>query len=152
MSQPVVIRASLIPPHFSDRCFLALDTFIDIEGQNWAGNTRLCTPLQRTMIQGGLPPSWPQLSKIAWVSEKHNIFLREKQAFPGNHRFLREKQAFPGNTLERSTVLTGMSHVRHSLTSECGVYFFMVLIIKILLHSTATQTKRVCHKYTKLLH
>ena len=82
VSQPVVIRASLIPPHFSDRHILAVDTFIDIKGQNWFGNTRLCTHLQHKVIQGGLPPRWPQLSQKAWGSEKHNLFHVRKMRFP----------------------------------------------------------------------
>ena len=52
-----MIRAPLIPPHFSDRRTLAVDTFIDIVGHNWSGNTRLCTPLQQ----------------ILWFSEKSYI-------------------------------------------------------------------------------
>ena len=82
--QPVVIRAPLIPPHFSERRTLAVDTFIGIVGQNWSENIRLCTPLQHTVTQGGLPPTWLQLSKIAWVSEKHYTFPPEKEAFSGN--------------------------------------------------------------------
>ena len=39
VSLPVVIRALLIPPHFFDRCTLAVDTLIDIVGQSWSGNT-----------------------------------------------------------------------------------------------------------------
>ena len=82
--QPVVIRAPLIPPHFSERRTLAVDIFIDFVGQNWSENIRLFTPLQHTVIQGGLPPTWLQLSQIAWVSEKYFIFPREKEAFSGN--------------------------------------------------------------------
>ena len=73
LSQPEVIRAPLIPPHFSDRRTLAAGTFIDTVEQNWSRNLRLCTPLQHTAIQGGLSPRWPQLSQIAWVGEKHHF-------------------------------------------------------------------------------
>ena len=55
VSQHVVIRVPLIPPHFFDRRTLTVDTFIDIVGQNWSGNIRLCTSLQHTVIQGSLP-------------------------------------------------------------------------------------------------
>ena len=57
VSQPAEIRAPLITPHLFDRRTLAMGSFIDIMvGQDWSGNTRLRTPLQRTVIQRGLPP------------------------------------------------------------------------------------------------
>ena len=84
VSQPVVIRAPLIPPHFFNRRTLAVVSFIDIVRQNWPGNARLRKPLQRTVIQRGLPPRWPQLSDIAWVSDKRQRFLRGEEAFLGN--------------------------------------------------------------------
>ena len=83
MSQTVVIRAPLIPPHVTDRRTLAVDTFLVVL-QMCPRNARRCTPLQRTVIHRGLPPRWPQLSQIARVSEKYHIFLLEKEAFPGN--------------------------------------------------------------------
>ena len=87
VSQPVAIRASLTPPHFSiDRSTyrrtLAVDIYIDIVEHNWSGNARLRTPLQGTVIQRKLPPRWPQLSQIAWVSEKVRVFNTRKRRFP----------------------------------------------------------------------
>ena len=79
VSQPVGIRALLIPPHFFDRPTLAVDSFIGIVGQNWPRNAGLRTPLQKTVIQRGLPPRWPQLSQIAWFSEKSYIYTVFRQ-------------------------------------------------------------------------
>ena len=82
----------LIPPHFFDRRILTVDTFIDIVGQNWSGNTKLCTPLQDTVIQGSLPPRWPQLSQIAWFSGKSYVYKLIKRRFPAtltNYLFIR---------------------------------------------------------------
>ena len=82
VSQPEVIRAPLIPTHFSDRRILAVDTFIDIVGQNWSGNTRSCTPLQHTVIRAYLRGghSYPR-----WRgSAKNVIFSRGKEAFSDN--------------------------------------------------------------------
>ena len=76
------IRALLIPPYFFERPTLAVDTFIDIVGQNWPRNAGLCTPLQQTVIQRGPPPRWPQLSKIAWFSEKSYTYHLIKRRFP----------------------------------------------------------------------
>ena len=45
-------------------------------------NARLRTPLRHTVIQRGLPPRWPQLSHIAWFSEKSCIYLTIKRRFP----------------------------------------------------------------------
>ena len=57
---------------------------MDIAGQIWPGNTRLCTLLKQTVIRRSLPPSWPKLSQIAWVTVNVSVFLFEEEAFPGN--------------------------------------------------------------------
>ena len=76
---PLHKPALLIPPHFSERPTLAVDTFIDIVGQNWPGIAELRTPLQQTVIERGLSPRWPQLSQIARFSEKSYIFHMMKR-------------------------------------------------------------------------
>ena len=53
VSQPVGIRALLIPPHFFDRPTLAVDSFIGIVGQNWPRNAGLRTPLQKNSDAAG---------------------------------------------------------------------------------------------------
>ena len=65
---------ALIPPHFKNCRTLAVDTFIDIVGQNWFGIARLGTPLQQTAVQRGPLPRWPQLSRVAWVHENVSVF------------------------------------------------------------------------------
>ena len=79
----VGIPALLISPHFFERPTLALDSFIDIVGQNWPRNAELCTPLQQTVIQRGPPPRWPQVSEIAIQRKKLHI-SPDKEAFSGN--------------------------------------------------------------------
>ena len=59
-----------------------MDSFIDIVGHNWPRNAGLRTPLQPTVVQRGLPPRWPQLSQIAWFSEKSYIYQTIKMRFP----------------------------------------------------------------------
>ena len=70
------------PAAFKSLRTLAVDSFINIVGQNWPRNARLCTPLRHTVTQRGLPPRWPQLSHIAWFSEKSYIYLTIKRRFP----------------------------------------------------------------------
>ena len=76
---------------------MAVDSFIDIVGQNWPINTKLRTPLQRTVIQRGICPRCPQLSQIAWESEKSQIFIRDKEALSGNTEIFRESHALRGD-------------------------------------------------------
>ena len=64
----------LMPPHFSICPTLAVDSFIDIVGQNWPRNAGLPTPLQLTVIQPSLPPRWPQQSQIAWLNRKSFVY------------------------------------------------------------------------------
>ena len=66
----------LIPPHFKNCRTLAVDTFIDIVGQNWFGIARLGTPLQQTVVQRGPLPRWPQLSRVAWARENVSVSKR----------------------------------------------------------------------------
>ena len=79
---PVGIRALLFPSHFFKRPTLAVDSFIDIVRQNWPRNAGLCTPLQETVKQRGPPLWWPQLSHIAWFSEKIYTYHLIKRPFP----------------------------------------------------------------------
>ena len=46
-------------------------------------DARLRIPLQRTVIQRGIPPRWSQLSQIAWESEISQILIRDKEALSG---------------------------------------------------------------------
>ena len=64
-----------------------MDSFIDLVGQNWPRNAGPRTPLHQTVIQRGLPPRWPQLSQIAWFSEKNYIF-HDKEAFSDNNVYI----------------------------------------------------------------
>ena len=83
VSQIVVIRAPLITPHFQNCRTLAVDTFIDIVGQIWSGIARLCTPLQRTVVQRAPLPRWPQLSRVAaWARENVIVFQVIKRRCP----------------------------------------------------------------------
>ena len=61
---------------------LLQDSFIDIVRQNWPRNAGLCTPLQQTVIQRDPPLWWPQLSHIAWFSEKSYTYHLIKRPFP----------------------------------------------------------------------
>ena len=74
MSQPRFYGTPLIPPHFKNSGTLAVDTFIDIVGQNWFGIARLGTPLQQTAVQRGPLLRWPQLSRVAWARENVSVF------------------------------------------------------------------------------
>ena len=103
-SQPVGIEALVIPPHFFDRRTLAVDSFIDIVGQNWPGIAKLRTPLQQTVIQRELPPRWPQLSLVGWAEEKCRS--KNVRVFPG------DKEALSGNTGQ-----TGFSTTKRSSES-----------------------------------
>ena len=76
----------LIPPHLKNRRTFGRG-FIDLVGQNWPRNAGLRTPLHQTVIQWGLPPRWPQLSQIAWFSEKKYIF-HDKEAFSDNNVYI----------------------------------------------------------------
>ena len=64
----------VIPPDFQNRRTLAVDTFIDIMGQNWFGIARLGTPLQQIAVQRGPLPRWPQPSRVAWARENVSVF------------------------------------------------------------------------------
>ena len=67
-------EAPLIPPHFKNCRTLAVETLIDIVGQNWFGIARPGTPLQQTVVQRGPFPRWPQLSRVAWARENVSVF------------------------------------------------------------------------------
>ena len=84
LSQPIGIRALLIPPHFFDRRTSALDSFIDIVGQNWPRIARFRTPLQRTVVQRAPLPMWPQLSRVAWAKKNVIVFQVIKRRCPAS--------------------------------------------------------------------
>ena len=70
----MITRVSPNPAAFKKNRTLAVDTFIDIVGQNWFGIARLGTPLQQTAVQRGPLPRWPQLSRVAWARENVSVF------------------------------------------------------------------------------
>ena len=51
-------------------------------GCNWFGIARLRTPLQRTAVQRGPLPRWPQLSRVAWAPETVSVFQVMKRRCP----------------------------------------------------------------------
>ena len=75
----------LIPPKYSDRRTLAVDTFIDIVGQNWSGYTKLCTPLQHTVSYTGEPTSEVVTAIPDSMVQRKKLHLQpDKEAFSGN--------------------------------------------------------------------
>ena len=83
VSQPEMIRAPLVPPHFPIGVLWPWILLLISWYRFGLETRRLCTLLQHTVIQGGLPPRWPQLSQIAWVGEKHHHFFNaRKRRFP----------------------------------------------------------------------
>ena len=78
------IRALLIPSHFFERPTLAVDTFIDIVGQNWPRNAKLCTPLQQTVNTAG--PTYEVATAVpdSVVQRKKPHLSHDKEAFSGN--------------------------------------------------------------------